>query len=78
LGLAALDAADAVATFGTLKAVQRHHQRGNPPRAGVPVRKPRIIVDQPAKRALHDGEGGRRLHHLSQRHASVEKFWRAQ
>src|SRR5882757_434254 len=39
---------------------------------------PRIIVDQPAERALDDGEGGGRLHHLSERHAAVEKFWRAQ
>ena len=78
LGLAALDAADAVAALGALEPVERHHQRGDAPRAGVPVGEPRIIVDQPAERALHDGEGGRRLHHLSERHAAVEKFRRAQ
>ncbi len=78
LGLAALDAADAVALLGALQPVERHHQRGDAARAGVPVGETRIIVDQPAERALHDGEGGGRLHHLSERHAAVEKFWRAQ
>ena len=78
LGLAALDAADAVAALGALEPVERHHQRGDAARAGVPVGEPRIIVDQPAERGLHDGEGGGRLHHLSERHAAVEKFRRAQ
>ena len=78
LGLAALDAADAVALFGALEAVERHHQRGDAARAGIPVGKPRIIVDQPAERGLHDGEGGGRLHHLAEAHAAVEEFWRAQ
>ena len=64
--------------LGALQPVERHHQRGDAARAGVPVGEPRIIVDQPAERALHDGEGGRRLHHLSERHAAVEKFRRAQ
>ena len=64
--------------FGALQPVERHHQRGDAARAGVPVGQPRIIVDQPAERGLHDGEGGSRLHHLSERHAAVEKFRRAQ
>jgi hypothetical protein len=67
-----------VAALGALEAVERHHQRGDAARAGVPVGEPRVIVDQPAERGLHDGEGGRRLHHLSEAHAAVEKFWRAQ
>src|SRR3954463_8160787 len=37
LYFAALDAADAVAALGALKPVERHHQRGNPPRARVPI-----------------------------------------
>src|SRR3984893_3538766 len=56
---AVLDAADTVATLGTFKSVERHHQRCGAARAGVPVRKPRVIVDQPTERALHDSEGGR-------------------
>ena len=64
--------------LGALQPVERHHQRGDPARAGVPVGEPRIIVDQPAERGLHDGEGGGRLHHLSEGHAAVEEFRRAQ
>ena len=77
-GLTALDAADAVAALGTLRPVKRHHQGRDAARAGVPVGEPRIIIHQPAERALHDSEGGRRLHHLPQRHAAVEKFRRTQ
>ena len=78
LGLAALDAADAVALLGALEAIERHHQRSDAAGAGVPVSEPRVIVDQPAEGGLYDGEGGSRLHHLSEAHAAVEKFWRAQ
>src|SRR5207249_4429030 len=56
LGFAALDAADTVAALGTLESIERHRQRGDPARAGVPVGELRIIIHQPAKRALHDGE----------------------
>jgi hypothetical protein len=44
-----------------LKCVDRNHQRGDPPRTCIPVRKTRIVVDQPSESALHDGEGGRGL-----------------
>ena len=77
-GLAALDAAEPSPCSARSSAVERHHQRGDAARAGVPVGKPRIVVDQPAERGLHDGEGGGRLHHLAERHAAVEKFRRAQ
>ena len=33
-----------------------------------PIGKPRIVVDQPVERVLHDGKGGRCLHDLSERH----------
>src|ERR1700742_2573419 len=54
---------DTERSFSVLQPVERHHQRCDAARAGVPVGEPRIIVDQPAERALHDGEGGGCLHH---------------
>ena len=75
---AALDAVDALALLGPLQTVERHHQRCDAPRASVPFRKAWIVIDQPAECSLHDGEGGCCLHHLSERHAAVEKFRCAQ
>ena len=60
------------------KRIERNHQRGGAARGRGPVGQPRIVVDQPVERALHDGEGGRRLHHLAERHRAVEIFRRAQ
>ena len=55
----------------TISEATRERRRG-------PVGEPRIVVDQPVERALHDGEGRRRLHDLAQRHRAVEEFRRAQ
>src|SRR5262245_41636363 len=76
-GFAACNAANVIAGLGALQRVDRHHQRSDPPRASIPVRKSRIIVNQPAECALHDSESRCRLHHLPQRHAAIEEFRRA-
>ena len=64
--------------LGALQGVERDHQRGDAAGRGGPVGEPRIVVDQPVERGLHDGEGGGRLHHLAERHRAVEEFRRAQ
>ena len=73
-GFAAPDASEGVALFRALEPVERHHQRGDAPRTGVPIGETRIVVDQPSERALHDGKGRGSLHHLSKCHATFEKF----
>ena len=61
-----------------LQRVERGHQRGDAGRRRRPVGEPRIVVDQPIERRLHDREGGDRLHDLAERHRAVEEFGRAQ
>ena len=68
VGFAARDTVEAVAAFRLFQRVERDHQRGDTPRRRIPVGQPRIIVDQPRERRLHDGEGRGRLHHHAQRH----------
>ena len=53
---------------------RRHHQRSDAACAGVPVCEPRIIVDQPAERCLHDGVKAEAACITCPAHAAVEKF----
>ncbi|MNE23254.1 hypothetical protein D3C80_1165010 [compost metagenome] len=72
------DPAKLIALFGPLETVKRHHQGSNAACAGIPIRQPGIVVDQPAEGGLNDGESGCRLHDLAEGHAAVEKFGRAE
>src|SRR5262249_45900424 len=44
----------------------------------APVRKARIIVDEPVERRLHDCERRCCLHDFAERHRVVQEFWRVQ
>ena len=78
VGPAAPDPADAVGAFRAFQRVERGHQRGDARRRRRPIGEPRVVVDQPVERRLHDREGRNRLHDLAKRHRAVEKLGGAQ
>ena len=61
-----------------LETIERDDQPGHTVGRGCPVRKPRIILDQPVEGLLHRHEGCRGLHDFAEGHGAGEIFRRTQ
>ena len=75
--VAALDPAGAFGLRASERG-QRHVECRDAPGGGDPLGEPRIVVDHPIERRLHEHERRCRLHDLAQRERAVEELRRAQ